>query len=93
MYGPPRGRGGCDLVDSGGAVAQEKARLTRVRRKKDEPEAAKTPVKAVRRRTRKQFETPAIETVAFHAYLLWESGAPGDATEHWLRAERELAAA
>ena len=74
-------------------MAQEKARLTRVRKKKDEPEAAETPVKAVRSRTRTRVETPATETVAFHAYLLWESGAPGDATEHWLRAERELAAA
>jgi Protein of unknown function (DUF2934) len=33
------------------------------------------------------------EDVALLAYLLWERGAPGDATEHWLRAEQELAAA
>jgi hypothetical protein len=37
--------------------------------------------------------TPASETIAFHAYLLWERGEPGDAGEHWFRAERELAAA
>jgi hypothetical protein len=27
------------------------------------------------------------------AYLLWASGAPGDETAHWLRAEAELRAA
>lgn len=31
--------------------------------------------------------------VAIRAYLLWEQGEPGDATDHWLRAEHELAAA
>ena len=31
--------------------------------------------------------------VATLAYLLWERGEPGDAAEHWLRAEQELAAA
>ena len=30
--------------------------------------------------------------VATLAYLLWERGEPGDAMEHWLRAEREIAA-
>ena len=70
-------------------MAQDEARPKRARKKK-EPEA---PVKAVRRRTRKQVEPPAAEAIAFHAYLLWESGAPGDANEHWLRAERKLAAA
>jgi hypothetical protein len=69
-------------------MAQEKARATRARKKQDEPQVAQKPVKTVRRRTRK----PAAETVAFHAYLLWERGEPGDATDHWLRAERELAA-
>ena len=38
---------------------------------------------------------PATEPadVAVRAYLLWEQGEPGDATEHWLRAEQELLAA
>ena len=31
--------------------------------------------------------------VATLAYLLWERGEPGDAAEHWLRAEHELKAA
>ncbi len=31
--------------------------------------------------------------VAVRAYLLWEQGEPGDATDHWLRAEQELVAA
>jgi DUF2934 family protein len=72
-------------------MAQEKARPTRARKKK-EPEAveATASVKAVRRRTLKQVEAPTADTVAFHAYLMWERGEPGDATEHWLRAEREL---
>jgi len=30
--------------------------------------------------------------VATLAYLLWERGEPGDAAEHWIRAEQELAA-
>ncbi len=31
--------------------------------------------------------------VATLAYLLWERGEPGDAAEHWSRAEQELKAA
>jgi hypothetical protein len=31
--------------------------------------------------------------VATLAYLLWERGEPGDAAEHWSRAEQELQAA
>jgi nitrous oxide reductase len=31
--------------------------------------------------------------VATLAYLLWERGEPGDAAEHWLRAEQDLEAA
>ena len=31
--------------------------------------------------------------IATLAYLLWEHGEPGDAAEHWLRADQELAAA
>ena len=45
--------------------------------------------------TRRSRVTPAMEPgdVAVRAYLLWEQGEPGDATEHWLRAEQELMAA
>jgi Protein of unknown function (DUF2934) len=71
-------------------MAKEKARATRTRATKatDEAAAAKA---APKRRTRKRVERSA-DDVAVLAYLLWERGEPGDATEHWLRAERELAA-
>ena len=46
------------------------------------PRARKTPVLAV--------EPGDVATLA---YLLWERGEPGDAAEHWLRAEHELEAA
>jgi hypothetical protein len=72
-------------------MAQEKARATRARATNeatDDSAAAKAPT---RRRTRKRVEGGRDE-VAMLAYLMWERGEPGDATEHWLRAERELAA-
>jgi Protein of unknown function (DUF2934) len=85
-------------------MAQDDARRTRVRKKKDDkkkkddafeqaPPAATTRAAGVTRsRSRKRaVEAPSTEAVALHAYLLWEQGEPGDATEHWLRAERELA--
>ena len=71
-------------------MAQEKARPTRARTKKDtvgEVEPAAKP-KARRKPPAKK---PLME-VATLAYLLWEQGEPGDAVEHWLRAEREIAA-
>ena len=46
------------------------------------PRAKKTPLVVVE---------PA--DVATLVYLLWERGEPGDAAEHWLRAEQELQAA
>jgi hypothetical protein len=33
------------------------------------------------------------DEIAMRAYLMWEQGEPGDPTDHWLRAERELLAA
>jgi hypothetical protein len=72
-------------------MAKEKARATRARATKkatDEAAAAKATPK---RRTRKRAER-SPDDVAVLAYLLWERGEPGDAMEHWLRAERELAA-
>ncbi|MGB8019909.1 MAG: DUF2934 domain-containing protein [Candidatus Nanopelagicales bacterium] len=33
------------------------------------------------------------EQIAVEAYLLWESGVPGDRNAHWLQAERELRSA
>ena len=43
----------------------------------------------------KKSQPVAVEPadVATLAYLLWEQGEPGDAAEHWLRAEQELKAA
>ncbi len=76
-------------------MAQEEARRARARKKKDEKEAteAPSPAKVARPKSRKRAtESLGADVVAVRAYLLWEQGEPGDATEHWLRAERELAA-
>jgi hypothetical protein len=79
-------------------MADEKPRAPRARKKSEEavapekPAAKKKP--AATSRPRKRAVVTAHEAdVATHAYLLWERGEPGDADEHWLRAERELAAA
>jgi hypothetical protein len=72
-------------------MAQEKARPTRARTKKAAGDT--TAPKATRKpQARKPAESSADE-VARLAYLMWERGEPGDATEHWLRAEAELQAA
>ena len=42
---------------------------------------------------RRNAAVPVPDQIAVLAYLLWEQGEPGDAADHWLRAERELAAA
>ena len=66
------------------------------RRRQTNTETPTPTAKATTRtRTRKPKAAivPASEAIAFHAYMLWERGEPGDASEHWLRAERELAAA
>ncbi len=73
-------------------MAQEKARPTRARAKKEADAAEPTP-RAKKPRARPQVSHPHTpEEVATLAYLMWERGEWGDATEHWLRAERELAA-
>ena len=80
-------------------MAEQKPRAPRARKKKaeTEPVAAKaTPKKATSASPRRRPSVaPATEPadVAVRAYLLWEQGEPGDATEHWLRAEQELLAA
>ena len=81
-------------------MAEQKPRAPRARKKtaETEPVAAKAAVKKKATSTtsrRRPSVTPATEPadVAFRAYLLWEQGEPGDATEHWLRAEQELLAA
>jgi hypothetical protein len=73
-------------------MAQEKARPARARVKK-ETEPAEPAPKAKKPRSRPQASSPHTpDEVATLAYLMWERGEWGDATEHWLRAERELAA-
>jgi len=73
-------------------MAQEKARTLRSRTKKDTTPVADgetTPKPRARRKPKAVSEPMPVATLA---YLLWEQGEPGDALEHWLRAERELAA-
>ena len=81
-------------------MAEEKPRAPRARKKSTASEA--TAEKPAPKRPRRAAVTKAAEPqlgiaqpvdVAFRAYLLWEQGEPGDSTDHWLRAERELAAA
>ena len=78
-------------------MAEQKPRAPRARKKaaETEPVAAKPAVKKKATTSRRQNVMSATEPadVAVRAYLLWEQGEPGDATEHWLRAEQELLAA
>jgi hypothetical protein len=81
-------------------MAEQKPRAPRARKKatETEPVAAKAAPKKKAASTTprpRPTVTPAMEPadVAVRAYLLWEQGEPGDATEHWLRAEQELLAA
>jgi hypothetical protein len=59
------------------ATATPKRTVTRTRRPK--PAAAAPEIR--------------YEHVAERAYFLWQNGAGGDSTSHWLQAERELTAA
>jgi hypothetical protein len=79
-------------------MAEEKSRAPRARKKTTEADA--TPKPAAKKKTavtsrlrRKAVAAPQPGDVAVLAYLLWEQGEPGNADEHWLRAEQELAAA
>jgi hypothetical protein len=79
-------------------MAEQKPRAPRARKKTAEadPVAAKAAVKKKTTTSRPRTRvSPAMEPgdVAVYAYFLWEQGEPGDATEHWLRAEQELEAA
>ena len=81
-------------------MAEQKPRAPRARKKASDTDVVapkttakkKTTTATTRRRTS---VAPAIQPgdVEVRAYFLWEQGEPGDATEHWLRAEQELAAA
>ncbi len=81
-------------------MADEKPRAPRARKKASDTDAAagKTAAKkkaspaTTRRRTTVTLVTQP-DDVAVRAYYLWQQGEPGDADEHWLRAEQELAAA
>jgi hypothetical protein len=79
-------------------MADEKPRASRARRKSTETDAAAKPAAKKRApataRPRSRVTVVAQPAdIATRAYLLWEQGEPGDASEHWLRAEQELAAA
>jgi hypothetical protein len=76
-------------------MAQDRARPTRARttKKAAEKTAAAKPRATRARRTRATTTEASPEAVATLAYLMWERGEPGDATEHWLRAEADLRAA
>jgi hypothetical protein len=81
-------------------MADEKPRAPRARKKTTETDAAAKPAAkkrkmaaATSRPQKSVAEAVQPGDVATLAYLLWEQGEPGDATEHWLRAEQELAAA
>ena len=73
-------------------MPEEKAKPSRTRATK-QVKTTNAETKKPRARKAKVVSALTSETIAFHAYLLWRAGEPGDATEHWLRAERELAAA
>jgi Protein of unknown function (DUF2934) len=82
------------------AEEKPKPRAPRARKKLTASEATadKTAPTRPRRATLSKAAAPPLdsaqpEDVALRAYLLWEQGEPGDATEQWLRAERELTAA
>jgi hypothetical protein len=80
-------------------MAEEKPRAPRARKKTTEtdatakPAAKKKTATAMSRPRKTVVVAPQTGDVATLAYLLWEQGEPGDATDHWLRAEQELAAA
>ena len=82
-------------------MADEKPRAPRARKKASDTDAATTKTAAKKKTTtttatrRRATVSLAMQPgdVAVRAYYLWEQGEPGDATEHWLRAEQELAAA
>jgi Protein of unknown function (DUF2934) len=84
---PGRGRKKADANDASGK--KKKATAAKATGAKATAKKPATP------RARRPKLVPELtrETIAEHAYLLWERGEPGDETEHWLRAEAELRAA
>ena len=62
------------------------------------PKVEAAPKKTVTRARKPKAAPVAVSEVRFEhvaecAYFLWQNGAGGDSTAHWLQAERELAAA
>jgi hypothetical protein len=78
-------------------MADEKPRAPRARKKGTDAAAKSVVKKKTDGRTvmtrKATVEAARPDDVATVAYLLWEQGESGDATEHWLRAEQQLAAA
>ena len=81
-------------------MAEQKPRASRARKKESEADAVTTKTAAKKKPAatparRRASVSLAVEPgdVAVRAYYLWEQGEPGDATEHWLQAEQQLAAA
>ena len=85
---PGRGRKKGDANDFAGKKKKKKATAAKATAKKQTAKKA-----TARARRPKLVPEPTRETIAEHAYLLWERGEPGDETVHWLRAEAELRAA
>ena len=81
-------------------MAEDKPRAPRARKKANDTEgvatktaAKKKPATTTTRRRKTVAAAAQPGDVAVRAYYLWEQGEPGDATDHWLRAEQELAVA
>jgi hypothetical protein len=74
------------------AVAETVAKRPKATAAKPAKQAAANK-KTTSRSRKKPGATVRPDEIAVRAYLLWEHGEPGDATDHWLRAEQELVAA
>jgi Protein of unknown function (DUF2934) len=72
-------------------MGKEPQEPKRTRKPAERKPAAKKTTTTAKPRT-KAAAKPQVteESVARHAYELYESGAEGDMLTHWLRAEREL---
>jgi hypothetical protein len=88
----PRAARSRKKTEEAGAVVETTAKRPRVAAAKPAKQPAAK--KATTSRSRGKLDVAVRpDEIAVHAYLLWEQGEPGDATDLWLRAERELVAA
>jgi len=76
-----------------GKAAAKRPSRSKAAASASKPATAKKKTPATPRAKKSQPVVVEPGDVATLAYLLWEKGEPGDAAEHWLRAEQELAAA